>query len=156
MVGLGERRVTVYGRSRRERVIVYDRSRREKGKVIFFNLRDLSKCVQGMLQADPGVIRDRLQIFRLFVHETQRVFHDRLINSEDKMFFHQIMAEMASKHFGETVEPDSFVTSPVLFGNFIKMVFSVVSQACRSMVMWVRAMDLYAKVFRTVEPKRNA
>ena len=55
----------------------------------------------GMLQADPGIIRDRPQIFRLFVHETQRVFHDRLINSEDKMFFHQIMAEMASKHFGE-------------------------------------------------------
>lgn len=54
-----------------------------------------------MLQADPGVIRDRPQIFRLFVHETQRVFHDRLINNEDKMFFHQIMSEMASKHFGE-------------------------------------------------------
>ncbi|CAL1541921.1 unnamed protein product [Lymnaea stagnalis] len=86
-----------------------------------FNLRDLSKCVQGMLQADPGVIRDRPQIFRLFVHETQRVFHDRLINSEDKMFFHQIMAEMASKHFGENVEPDSFVTKPILFGDFMKM-----------------------------------
>ena len=54
-----------------------------------------------MLQADPGVIRDNHQIFRLFVHETQRVFHDRLINNEDKFYFHQIMAEMASKHFGE-------------------------------------------------------
>ncbi|XP_055873384.1 dynein axonemal heavy chain 6-like isoform X2 [Biomphalaria glabrata] len=86
-----------------------------------FNLRDLSKCVQGMLQADPGVIRDRLQIFRLFVHETQRVFHDRLINNEDKMFFHQIMSEMASKHFGETVEAESFVTKPILFGNFMKI-----------------------------------
>ncbi|XP_059155726.1 dynein axonemal heavy chain 6-like isoform X2 [Physella acuta] len=86
-----------------------------------FNLRDLSKCVQGMLQADPGVIRDRPQIFRLFVHETQRVFHDRLINNEDKMFFHQIMSEMASKHFGETVEPESFVVKPILFGDFMKM-----------------------------------
>ena len=57
--------------------------------------------ITGMLQADPGVIRDNHQIFRLFVHETQRVFHDRLINNEDKFYFHQIMAEMASKHFGE-------------------------------------------------------
>ena len=57
--------------------------------------------ISGMLQADPGVIRDNHQIFRLFVHETQRVFHDRLINNEDKFYFHQIMAEMASKHFGE-------------------------------------------------------
>ena len=29
----------------------------------------------GMLQADPGVIRDNHQIFRLFVHETQRVLN---------------------------------------------------------------------------------
>ncbi|CAG5121595.1 unnamed protein product, partial [Candidula unifasciata] len=86
-----------------------------------FNLRDLSKCVQGMLQADPGVIRDRLQIFRLFVHETQRVFHDRLISHEDKMFFHHIMSEMASKHFGESVDPESFVSHPIIFGDFMKM-----------------------------------
>jgi hypothetical protein len=30
-----------------------------------------------------------------------------------------------------------------------------VSKAAKSMCMWVRAMDLYAKVFRTVEPKRQ-
>ena len=28
-------------------------------------------------------------------------------------------------------------------------------QACKSMCMWVRAMDLYSRVFRTVEPKRE-
>ena len=30
-----------------------------------------------------------------------------------------------------------------------------VSKACKSMCMWVRAMDLYAHVFRMVEPKRQ-
>lgn len=30
-----------------------------------------------------------------------------------------------------------------------------VSKACRSMCMWVRAIDLYARVFKDVEPKRN-
>lgn len=30
-----------------------------------------------------------------------------------------------------------------------------VSRACKSMCMWVRAMDLYAKVIKTVEPKRQ-
>ncbi|CAH8497713.1 unnamed protein product [Dicrocoelium dendriticum] len=29
------------------------------------------------------------------------------------------------------------------------------SKACKSMCMWVRALDLYARVFRTVEPKRK-
>ena len=57
--------------------------------------------LSGMLQADPGVIRDGKQVFRLFCHESQRVFHDRLINHDDKTYFHQMLAEMASKHFGE-------------------------------------------------------
>ncbi|CAI9575528.1 unnamed protein product, partial [Staurois parvus] len=85
-----------------------------------FNLRDLSKCVQGILQCDPGTVRDQMQIFRLFCHECQRVFHDRLINSEDKQYFHTMMSEMASKHFGVQIEPEYFVTKPVIFGDFIK------------------------------------
>ncbi|XP_038615472.1 dynein heavy chain 6, axonemal [Tachyglossus aculeatus] len=86
-----------------------------------FNLRDLSKCVQGILQCDSGTIRDQTQIFRLFCHECQRVFHDRLINNEDKEYFHTMLSEMASKHFGITVEPEYFVTKPIIFGDYIKM-----------------------------------
>ena len=52
-----------------------------------------------MLQADPSVIRDKDQIFRLFCHESQRVFHDRLINSEDKRYYNTMLSEMAQKHF---------------------------------------------------------
>ncbi len=29
------------------------------------------------------------------------------------------------------------------------------SKACKSMCLWVRALDLYAKVVKTVEPKRE-
>lgn len=52
----------------------------------------------GILQCDPGTIREEIQIFRLFCHECQRVFHDRLINNEDKEYFHSILTEMASKY----------------------------------------------------------
>ena len=55
----------------------------------------------GVLQADSGVIRDHGQISRLFYHETMRVFHDRLINHEDKSYFNTILAEMAQKHFSQ-------------------------------------------------------
>ena len=82
-----------------------------------FNLRDLSKCVQGILQADPGTIRETKQMFRLFCHEALRVFHDRLINLDDKNYFYNILSEMSSKHFGENVEAGSFLTNPILFGD---------------------------------------
>uniref|UniRef100_A0A8D0TJA1 AAA+ ATPase domain-containing protein n=1 Tax=Sus scrofa TaxID=9823 RepID=A0A8D0TJA1_PIG len=85
-----------------------------------FNLRDLSKCVQGILQCDPGTIREEIQIFRLFCHECQRVFHDRLINNEDKHYFHAILTEMANKHFGIAIGLEYFLTRPIIFGDFIK------------------------------------
>ena len=66
-----------------------------------FNLRDLSKLVQGVLQADVGYIREPVQLFRLFCHESLRVFHDRLINNEDKRYFCDILSQMSSKHFNQ-------------------------------------------------------
>uniref|UniRef100_A0A8C4HR50 Dynein, axonemal, heavy chain 6 n=2 Tax=Dicentrarchus labrax TaxID=13489 RepID=A0A8C4HR50_DICLA len=86
-----------------------------------FNLRDLSKCVQGMLQCEPSQVRDKNQIFRLFCHECQRVFHDRLINNQDKTYFNTIVCEMASKYFSINLEPSYFVTQPIIFGDFIKV-----------------------------------
>ena len=51
-----------------------------------------------MLQCESGTVRDQNQVFRLFCHECQRVFHDRLINNEDKTYFNTMVSEMASKN----------------------------------------------------------
>nr|XP_015200901.1 PREDICTED: dynein heavy chain 6, axonemal [Lepisosteus oculatus] len=85
-----------------------------------FNLRDLSKCMQGILQCEPGTVRDQNQIFRLFCHECQRVFHDRLINNEDKSYFNIILTRVHSKYFGFQIDPSYFVTKPIIFGDFMK------------------------------------
>lgn len=58
----------------------------------------------GILQCESSQVRDKTQIFRLFCHECQRVFHDRLINNQDKMYFNTIVCEMA----GETAFPRFF------------------------------------------------
>ncbi|CBY22454.1 unnamed protein product [Oikopleura dioica] len=69
-----------------------------------FNLRDLSKVIQGMLRADPAVVRDEAGIFRLFCHETSRVFHDRLIDHEDKSYFNSMMLEVADRVYDDLTE----------------------------------------------------
>jgi dynein heavy chain, axonemal len=86
-----------------------------------FNLRDLSKCVQGILQVKPESIADKESVSRLFFHEAQRVFHDRLINNEDKQYFNSILAEMAGKYFGQQIEPKLFAEKPIIFGDFMKI-----------------------------------
>jgi len=66
-------------------------------------------CI-GMLQCEPTTVRDQTQIFRLFCHECQRVFHDRLINNEDKSYFNTMISEMAS----ESLTLESFFTVNLL------------------------------------------
>ena len=75
----------------------------------------------GILQADTGVIRDNKQIFRLFCHEAMRVFHDRLINKEDKGFFYTILAEMAGKHFSE-VGCSCFINAQIISNGLNRVV----------------------------------
>ncbi|CAG5008078.1 unnamed protein product [Parnassius apollo] len=89
-----------------------------------FNLRDLSKCVQGALQAHPAYVRTSRDILRLFYHECLRVFHDRLISIEDKTYFYKLMHEVCERHFqtpvlelpeGELIEQPPLL----LFGDFM-------------------------------------
>ena len=68
-----------------------------------FNLRDLSKCIQGICQVKAESISDKDSVARLFYHESQRVFHDRLINEEDKKYFHSILSEMSGKYFSQVI-----------------------------------------------------
>lgn len=52
-----------------------------------FNLRDVSKVFQGVLLSKPMYINSSASIIKLWAHEVMRVFHDRLINKEDKDWF---------------------------------------------------------------------
>ncbi|XP_050519336.1 dynein axonemal heavy chain 6 [Diabrotica virgifera virgifera] len=91
-----------------------------------FNLRDLSKCIQGITQADPGSMRTEVDMLRLFYHECLRVFHDRLINVEDKSYFYLLMKDICVRNFGSPVldlpEGEIIQNPPILlFGDFIQM-----------------------------------
>lgn len=72
----------------------------------------------GIFQADVGTVRDKGYTFKLFCHESLRVFHDRLINHEDKNYFYAILAEMASKHWGEVRNRSCFVCK-TLFNQWL-------------------------------------
>lgn len=98
-----------------------------------FNLRDLSKCIQGVLQADSGIIRETSQMLRLFYHECLRVFHDRLINAEDQMYFYFLMRDVCNRNFGTPVinlpegsKTKIFEPPILLFGDF--MVFGATKE----------------------------
>ncbi|CAG9558411.1 unnamed protein product [Danaus chrysippus] len=89
-----------------------------------FNLRDLSKSMQGVLQANAAYMRLPQGMLRLFYHECLRVFHDRLINIEDKSYFFHLMSNVCQKNFQHSILeiPDTpIIEDPplLLFGDFL-------------------------------------
>jgi len=49
-----------------------------------FNLRDISKVFQGICSASGKDCKTIKTFVRLWYHECSRVFHDRLVNEDDK------------------------------------------------------------------------
>ncbi|XP_052105827.1 dynein axonemal heavy chain 6-like isoform X2 [Mytilus californianus] len=83
-----------------------------------FNLRDLSKVIQGLLQAHESVIVSKDNIAGLFAHEVTRVFHDRLICPEDRVMFYQFLSDNLHDYFKVKWTPEQLMSEQILFGDF--------------------------------------
>lgn len=87
-----------------------------------FNLRDVSKVFQGMLMTKPVSVPSAEVMSKLWMHECLRVFHDRLINEEDKTWFTRMLAELSNVYFRVRFEHDDlFVNGNLLFGDLLKL-----------------------------------
>uniref|UniRef100_A0A3B3QA27 Dynein axonemal heavy chain 5 n=1 Tax=Paramormyrops kingsleyae TaxID=1676925 RepID=A0A3B3QA27_9TELE len=67
-----------------------------------FNLRDLSRIWQGMLNATAEVVRSRTVSTPISLrHECKRVIADRFTVSEDVEWFDQVLAQLVEEELGE-------------------------------------------------------
>ena len=65
-----------------------------------FNLRDIWKVVQGICSANPKSINSTKALIHLWYHENMRVYHDRLVNKEDKDLFIENATKIAQTFYG--------------------------------------------------------
>ena len=69
--------------------------------------------------ATPARITRREALARLWAHESLRVFHDRLISTEDKAVLRGLLAEAAQAHLPSLLHPDELSgVRPLLYGDF--------------------------------------
>ncbi|XP_078277210.1 LOW QUALITY PROTEIN: dynein axonemal heavy chain 10 [Rhinoraja longicauda] len=81
-----------------------------------FNLRDLTRVYSGLVLATPERFQTVTQMIRLWRNECLRVFHDRLINEEDKMLVQGNLIQLLEEHFPTILEQAS--RNPILFGDY--------------------------------------
>ena len=81
-----------------------------------FNLRDLGRVYQGVCQTTPDKCVDVRGIIRLWRHEIERVFGDRLIADDDIKLMKQLMTGLIRNAHGGIA--DTVLQDPCLFGDF--------------------------------------
>ncbi|CAF3746445.1 unnamed protein product [Rotaria socialis] len=85
-----------------------------------FNLRDLAKLSQGIMQASPKNMTTQDSLSVLFAHECLRVFADRLVAQSDVAIFYKHLNATISGYFKITLDTTKYLDNPLLFCNFLK------------------------------------
>jgi dynein heavy chain len=85
-----------------------------------FNLRDVSKVVQGICMAKAVSIQTPELFMKLWVNESFRVFYDRLINDSDRGWFKNLVMDLLSQYFKMSPEKDELF-GELRFGDLLKL-----------------------------------
>jgi dynein heavy chain len=64
-----------------------------------FNIRHLANVFQGLLVSTPSVFKEQEKFVYLWMHESERVYGDRLVDYEDLTKFKNILQNQAKKAF---------------------------------------------------------
>ena len=89
-----------------------------------FNLRDLSRIWQGVLNSTSDVVHDTFTLLSLWKHECARVISDRFVNEMDKSWFRKVSMQVCSEEIGGSGYDLSCLENDAYFVDFLRLVDS--------------------------------
>uniref|UniRef100_A0A8D0EXS5 Dynein axonemal heavy chain 17 n=1 Tax=Strix occidentalis caurina TaxID=311401 RepID=A0A8D0EXS5_STROC len=84
-----------------------------------FNLRDLSNIFQGILFSTPECLKSPVDLVRLWLHEAERVYGDKLVDERDQKGFGKILVDTCKKFF-DAEPPDAALAKPNIYCHFAR------------------------------------
>ncbi|XP_043082022.1 dynein axonemal heavy chain 3 [Puntigrus tetrazona] len=69
-----------------------------------FNLRDFARVIRGVMLCPSTHMQEGDKLIRLWIHEVYRVFYDRLIDSDDREKFFNIVKERTAAYFKQSID----------------------------------------------------
>ncbi|CAG2194980.1 unnamed protein product [Mytilus edulis] len=82
-----------------------------------FNLRDLSNIFQGILFAMPDAAKTPIDLVRLWQHEAERVYRDKLVETADLEAYDKLVKDVVKKSF-EDIDETALEKVPLIFCHF--------------------------------------
>ncbi|KAM4673740.1 dynein axonemal heavy chain 9 [Amazona ochrocephala] len=115
-----------------------------------FNLRDFSNIFQGLLFSTPECLKQPQDLVKLYLHESNRVYRDKMVEEKDYGTFDKIQLAMVKKFYDEIEETLEQTKRMNVYCHFAKGV----SEPCyRPVPTWeelnkilVEALDNYNEV----------
>uniref|UniRef100_A0A8C6JKW0 Dynein axonemal heavy chain 17 n=1 Tax=Melopsittacus undulatus TaxID=13146 RepID=A0A8C6JKW0_MELUD len=115
-----------------------------------FNLRDFSNIFQGLLFSTPECLKQPQDLVKLYLHESNRVYRDKMVEERDYGTFDKIQLEMVKKFYDEIEETLEQTKRMNVYCHFAKGI----SEPCyRPVSTWeelnqilVEALDNYNEV----------
>ncbi|KAK2951927.1 putative Dynein beta chain, ciliary [Blattamonas nauphoetae] len=83
-----------------------------------FNLRDLANILGGLQQAVPELIKNPIQLCRMWRHESERVYSDRLVSFDEMKTFDNHMEQVLDANFSDVGDRESRAARPLCFSPF--------------------------------------
>ncbi|XP_012509385.1 PREDICTED: dynein heavy chain 9, axonemal [Propithecus coquereli] len=87
-----------------------------------FNLRDFANIFQGILFCSVECVKSTQDLVKLYLHESNRVYRDKMVEEKDLELFDKIQTEVLKKTFNdieETVQQDQSLNVYCHFANGI-------------------------------------
>ena len=85
-----------------------------------FSARDLRRLLKGISLASPRKMRKQLQLARLWLHESVRVFGDRLVSDADRSWLSTQLEEAVTTDLKLSYEVLAPPGKPLIFANFLQ------------------------------------
>ncbi|XP_027766001.1 dynein heavy chain 9, axonemal-like, partial [Empidonax traillii] len=85
-----------------------------------FNLRDFSNIFQGLLFSTPECLKEPQDLLKLYLHESSRVYRDKMVEANDYSTFDKIQREMVKKFYDDVEETLEQTKHMNIFCHFAK------------------------------------
>ena len=95
-----------------------------------WNMRDISNVFKGFCRAHDKFYSTSEQLVALFVHESQRVYSDRLISKKEEGEFGKLFEGVLAKMFADGTSVESFFSSAPIFTDFVASPDGAYVQVC--------------------------
>ncbi|KAI9142914.1 dynein heavy chain and region D6 of dynein motor-domain-containing protein [Paraphysoderma sedebokerense] len=82
-----------------------------------FNLRDLSNIFQGILFAQKDILKEPLDLVRLWLHETTRVYGDKMLDTNDFKQLQTMQKDAIRKNMDD-IDQNMVFTEPLIYTHF--------------------------------------